>query len=52
MFVLKLLRLSVDLQNKIKSKVKETTDLDVKEVNINVKKVTQERQPKEPKTQA
>ena len=44
--------LSVDLQNKIKSKVKETTDLDVKEVNINVKKVTQERQPKEPKTQA
>lgn len=38
--------LSVDLQNKIKNKVKETTDLDVKEVNITVKKAIQEKQSK------
>lgn len=44
--------LSVDLQNKIKSKVKETTDLDVKEVNITVKKAVQEKQPKIEKEQA
>lgn len=39
--------LSVDLQNKIKTKVKETTDLEVKEVNISIKKAVQEKQPKE-----
>ncbi len=38
--------LSADLQDKIKTKVKETTDLDVKEVNITVKKAVQEKQPK------
>lgn len=38
--------LTVDLQNKIKNKVKETTDLDVKEVNITVKKAIQEKQTK------
>lgn len=36
--------LTVDLQNKIKNKVKETTDLDVKEVNITIKKAIQEKQ--------
>lgn len=36
--------LSADLQEKIKNKVKETTDLDVKEVNITVKKAVQEKQ--------
>lgn len=44
--------LSVDLQNKIKSKVKETTDLEVKEVNITVKKAIQEKQSKIEKEQA
>ena len=44
--------LSVDLQNKIKAKVKETTDLDVKEVNITIKKAVQEKQPKVEKEQA
>ena len=44
--------LSVDLQNKIKAKVKETTDLDVKEVNLTVKKAVQEKQPKVEKEQA
>lgn len=44
--------LSVDLQNKIKNKVKETTDLDVKEVNITVKKAIQEKQYKTEKEQA
>ena len=44
--------LSVDLQNKIKTKVKDTTDLDVKEVNITVKKAVQEKQPKVEKEQA
>lgn len=34
--------LSIDLQNKIKNKIKETTDLDVKEVNINIKKAVPE----------
>lgn len=38
--------LTIDLQNKIKQKVKETTDLDVKEVNITVKKAVQEKQAK------
>ena len=38
--------LSKDLQDKIKSKVKETTDLEVKQVNITVKKAVQEKQPK------
>lgn len=38
--------LSSDLQEKIKNKVKETTDLEVKEVNITVKKVVPEKQPK------
>ncbi|MCI8616729.1 MAG: alkaline shock response membrane anchor protein AmaP [Clostridia bacterium] len=36
--------LSVDLQNKIKAKIKETTDLEVKEVNITIKKAVQEKQ--------
>ena len=44
--------LTVDLQNKIKSKVKETTDLDVKEVNITIKKAIQEKQPKVDKEEA
>lgn len=38
--------LSADLQDKIKTKVKETTDLEVKTVNITVKKAVQEKQPK------
>lgn len=38
--------LSADLQEKIKNKVKETTDLEVKEVNIIVKKAVQDKQPK------
>ena len=38
--------LSADLQAKIKSKVKETTDLEVKEVNINVKKAVPEKSSK------
>ena len=38
--------LSADLQDKIKTKVKETTDLEVKKVNITVKKAVQEKQPK------
>ena len=38
--------LSADLQDKIKTKVKETTDLEVKEVNITVKKAVQEKQNK------
>ena len=38
--------LSADLQEIIKNKVKETTDLEVKEVNIIVKKAVQEKQPK------
>lgn len=36
--------LSADLQNKIKERVKMATDLDVKEVNITVKKVSQVRE--------
>lgn len=36
--------LTVDLQDKIKTKVKETTDLDVKEVNITIKRAVQEKQ--------
>ena len=36
--------LSADLQNKIKERVKMATDLDVKEVNITVKKVAQVRE--------
>ena len=31
--------LSANLQNKIKERVKKATDLDVKEVNISIKKV-------------
>lgn len=38
--------LSADLQAKIKLKVKETTDLEVKEVNINVKKAVPEKSSK------
>ena len=38
--------LSADVQAKIKSKVKETTDLEVKEVNINVKKAVPEKNSK------
>lgn len=44
--------LSVDLQNKIKNKVKETTDLDVKEVNITIKKAIQEKSTRVEKEQA
>lgn len=44
--------LSLELQNKIKNKVKEATDLEVKEVNINVKKAIQEKQVKAEKEQA
>ena len=44
--------LSVDLQDKIKTKVKGTTDLDVKEVNITIKKAIQEKQTKAEKEQA
>ena len=36
--------LSINLQEKIKRKVKETTDLDVKEVNITIKRAVQEKQ--------
>lgn len=43
--------LSADLQNQIKTKIKETTDLEVKEVNITVKKAIQEKQPKIEKEQ-
>lgn len=35
--------LSIDLQNKIKTKVKETTDLEVNEVNITVRRAVQEK---------
>ena len=35
--------LSVELQNKIKQKIKQTTDLEVKEVNITIKKAIQEK---------
>ena len=38
--------LTIDLQEKIKTKVKETTDLEVKEVNITIKKAVQEKTPK------
>lgn len=44
--------LSVDLQNKIKNKVKETTDLDVKEVNITIKKAVTEKKAKGEREQA
>ena len=36
--------LSVNLQNKIKEKIKTATDLEVKEVNINIKKVAQKKE--------
>ncbi len=36
--------LSVELQNEIKNKVKNVTDLEVKEVNIAIKKAVQEKQ--------
>lgn len=36
--------LTVDLQNRIKTKVKETTDLEVKEVNVTVKRAIQEKE--------
>ena len=38
--------LTVDLQNKIKEKVKQSADLEVKEVNITIKKAVQEKQRK------
>lgn len=44
--------LTIDLQNKIKNKVKTTTDLDVKEVNVNIKKAVQEKQSKVEREQA
>lgn len=44
--------LTVDLQDRIKAKVKETTDLEVNEVNINIKKAVQEKQNKTEKEQA
>lgn len=36
--------LSVDMQNKIKNKVKEAIDLEVKEVNITIKKAIQDKE--------
>ena len=39
--------LTINLQNKIKAKVKETTDLEVKQININVKKAVQDKSSKE-----
>lgn len=39
--------LTLNLQNKIKNKVKETTDLEVKEVNVTIKRAVQEKQPKQ-----
>lgn len=36
--------LTVDLQNRIKEKVKQSADLEVKEVNITIKKAIQEKQ--------
>lgn len=44
--------LTVDLQDRVKAKVKETTDLEVKEVNINIKKAVQEKQNRVEKEQA
>ena len=44
--------LSFDLQNEIKAKVKDITDLEVKEVNITIKKAIQEKQVKEDKNKA
>ena len=44
--------LSLDLQTKIKDKVKETADLDVKAVNINVKKAVQDKHNRIEKEQA
>ena len=38
--------LSTDLQDQIKNKVKDATDLDVKEVNITIKKIIQAKQTK------
>lgn len=38
--------LSADIQNKIKEKIKQTTDLEVKEVNITIKKAIPEKQNK------
>ena len=38
--------LTVDLQNRIKEKVKQSADLEVKEVNITIKKAVQENQRK------
>lgn len=38
--------LSADLQTKIKEKIKETTDLEIKEVNINIRKAVQEEKVK------
>ena len=38
--------LTVDLQNRIKEKVKQSADLEVKEVNITIKKAIQEKQRK------
>ena len=38
--------LTVDLQNRIKEKVKQSADLEVKEVNITIKKAVQEKQRK------
>ena len=43
--------LSSDIQNKIKAKVKQTTDLEVKEVNIAIKKAVIEKQNKVDKEQ-
>lgn len=44
--------LTVNLQDRVKAKVKETTDLEVKEVNINIKKAVQEKQNRVEKEQA
>lgn len=44
--------LTVDLQNKIKEKVKQSADLEVKEVNITIKRAVQEKQRKTDKQEA
>ena len=41
--------MTIDLQNKIKQKVKATTDLEVKEVNVTIKKAVQEKVAKQQK---
>ena len=40
--------LTTDLQNKIKTKIKETTDLEVKEVNVTIKRAIPQKSEKSP----